>query len=58
MYDVVNPNFHRFDINVMPGPRKNKLRRAIKEMAHTSSRKVWSEEAMFNLVHVLQERAG
>ena len=40
----------------MDDPRENKLRLAIKEVARTSSRKVWSEEAISNLVHVLHER--
>jgi len=44
------------DIKVMFGPRKKKLRLAIKEMVLASSRKVWSEEAIFNLVCVLQKR--
>jgi hypothetical protein len=37
---------------------KKNLRPAIKEMALTSSGKVLSEKAIFDLVHVLNERPG
>jgi hypothetical protein len=40
----------------MDDPRKNKLRRAIKEMAIASSGKVLRGEAIFNLVHDLHIR--
>jgi len=38
----------------MDDPRKKNLRLAIKVMALVSSGKVLREEAIFNLVHVLQ----
>jgi len=52
----VTQNFHRFDINVMPGPRKNKLRRAITEMALALSRKALGEWAKFNPAQLLHKR--
>jgi len=42
----------------MFGPRKKKLRLAIKKMALASLEKALKEEAMLNPVHVLHERPG
>jgi len=52
-YEDVTPNSHRFDINVMPRPRKKNLRFAIKEMALASIRKRGGGKAVFNHMHFL-----
>ena len=41
---------------VVPGPQKKNLRLAIKGMALASSEKALKQEAIFNLVYVLNKR--